>query len=59
MRSFASGFSIANKLFDFVDVGPGKDRADRKITGEYPTRVPILDRRPLTGFRDGEVLPEQ
>ncbi|KAI4258712.1 MAG: hypothetical protein L6R42_004952, partial [Xanthoria sp. 1 TBL-2021] len=32
MRSFASGFSMANKLFDFVDVGPGKDLADRKIT---------------------------
>lgn len=59
MRSFASGFSTANMLFDFLDVGPGKDLADRKITGEYLTRVPILDPRPLTEFRDGEVLPEQ
>lgn len=32
-EDFARGFSRGKTLFDFVDVGPGKDRADEKIIG--------------------------
>ena len=41
---FARGFNGSKLLFDFVDVGSGKDKADDKITGE-PQRVPkfVLD----------------
>lgn len=31
LRAFATGFSNRLPLFDFVDVGPGKERADNKI----------------------------
>jgi hypothetical protein len=30
---FARGFTGSKQLFDFVDVGSGKDRADEKISG--------------------------
>lgn len=33
---FYRGFTGSKILFDFVDVGPGKDRADEKITGINP-----------------------
>jgi hypothetical protein len=33
MEDFARGFTGSKQLFDFVDVGSGKDRADEKITG--------------------------
>ncbi|RYP42111.1 hypothetical protein DL767_000476 [Monosporascus sp. MG133] len=33
LASFASSFSQADEMFDFVLVGKGKDRADHKITG--------------------------
>jgi hypothetical protein len=33
-EDFARGFSRGKTLFDFVDVGPGKDRADEKIIGK-------------------------
>lgn len=33
-REFAQGFTGAKATFDFVDVGPGKERADGKIRGE-------------------------
>ena len=33
IQEFVCGFTRARSLFDFVDVGPGKDRADEKITG--------------------------
>ncbi|KAF2011566.1 hypothetical protein BU24DRAFT_435970 [Aaosphaeria arxii CBS 175.79] len=31
VEQFTRGFTRGNSLFDFVDVGPGKDRADTKI----------------------------
>lgn len=34
-EDFVRGFSRGKILFDFVDVGAGKDRADEKIIGEY------------------------
>lgn len=33
LEEFYRGFTGSKILFDFVDVGPGKDRADEKITG--------------------------
>jgi len=33
MEDFARGFTGSKQLFDFVDVGMGKDRADEKISG--------------------------
>ena len=33
VEDFARGFTGSKHLFDFVDVGMGKDRADDKITG--------------------------
>ena len=33
-EDFARGFSRGKTLFDFVDVGSGKDRADEKIIGK-------------------------
>jgi len=33
VEDFARGFTRGRTLCDFVDVGPGKDRADAKITG--------------------------
>jgi hypothetical protein len=38
---FVRGFTRGKILFDFVDVGPGKDRADDKIIGK-PHRYPAL-----------------
>ncbi|KAL8656804.1 MAG: hypothetical protein Q9226_002558 [Calogaya cf. arnoldii] len=32
MRSFAGEFTAYDPLFEFIDVGPGKERADEKIT---------------------------
>ena len=33
MDEFARGFTGSRQLFDFIDVGTGKDRADDKISG--------------------------
>lgn len=33
IENFARGFTGSKQLFDFVDVGIGKDRADEKISG--------------------------
>ena len=33
MRHFVNGFNKGLSLFDFIDVGPGKERADNKIRG--------------------------
>jgi len=33
-EGFVRGFTNGRTLFDFIDVGPGKDRADDKIIGE-------------------------
>lgn len=35
LEGFARGFTGSKQLFDFVDVGTGKDRADDKISGIY------------------------
>lgn len=34
LRAFAAGFSRRQALFDFVDVGAGKERADLKVEGK-------------------------
>jgi hypothetical protein len=34
-EDFARGFNGSKLLFDFVDVGTGKDKADDKITGPF------------------------
>lgn len=34
IEEFARGFTGSKHLFDFVDVGMGKDRADEKVSGE-------------------------
>lgn len=36
MEDFARGFTGKHLFFDFIDVGSGKDRADDKLSGEYP-----------------------
>ncbi len=33
-EEFVRGFTRGKTLFDFIDVGAGKDRADEKIIGE-------------------------
>jgi len=35
MKDFAKGLTQGRTSFDFVNVGPGKDRADEKIIGTY------------------------
>lgn len=35
-EDFARGFTRGKALFDFIDVGAGKDRADDKIIGKSP-----------------------
>lgn len=41
LRQFASGFTQNQPLFDFVDAGRGKERADHKIKG-VPSRCQVL-----------------
>ncbi|KAK8064292.1 hypothetical protein PG996_008944 [Apiospora saccharicola] len=41
LRAFASGFNNRQALFDFVDVGSGKERADSKIRGERFRYIPF------------------
>lgn len=38
IEDFARGFNGSRLLFDFVDVGSGKDRADDKISGTFVSR---------------------
>lgn len=38
-EEFMRGFTRGKVLFDFVDVGPGKDRADEKISGKASSIV--------------------
>lgn len=35
LKAFAAGFSSRQAFFDFVDVGPGKERADLKVRGKH------------------------
>ncbi|KAL8879241.1 MAG: hypothetical protein Q9192_008276 [Flavoplaca navasiana] len=37
LRQFVAGFTQSQPLFDFVDAGQGKERADHKIKGETCT----------------------
>lgn len=34
LRKFAVGFTQSQPLFDFIDAGRGKEKADHKIKGE-------------------------
>jgi hypothetical protein len=34
LEDFVRGFTRGDTLFDFVDVGPGRDRADEKVSGK-------------------------
>ena len=38
MDDFARGFTGSKQLFDFTDVGSGKDRADDKVSGPFSYR---------------------
>ena len=40
LEDFARGFTRGRILFDFVDVGSGKDRADEKVSGQYSALAP-------------------
>ena len=39
LEDFARAFTGSKQLFDFIDVGVGKDRADDKISGEKGERI--------------------
>lgn len=39
MDDFARGFTQSKALFDFVDVGSGKERADNKLSGKLQPAV--------------------
>ncbi len=48
IENFARGLTGSKQLFDFVDVGVGKDRADDKISGNLPPaswRIWLIMRR--------------
>ena len=49
---FARGFTGSKQLFDFVDVGMGKDRADDKISGEPYLMTPRAQ-TPVARLFDG------
>jgi hypothetical protein len=34
LNAFAKSFNLSQPLFNFIDVGSGKERADYKIRGE-------------------------
>jgi hypothetical protein len=38
-EDFARGFTRGKTMFDFIDVGSGKDRADEKIIGKSTTHL--------------------
>ena len=48
LRAFAAGFSSRHPFFDFVDVGPGKERADVKVRGRCYLTPRLL--HPLTDW---------
>lgn len=55
IEDFARGFTRGKTLFDFIDVGSGKDRADGKISGKCPIRLRFLQL--LTRGRNVQTLP--
>ena len=54
IEEFARGFTGSKQLFDFVDVGMGKDRADDKISGELSSCMAKLS---LTIVRNIQITP--
>jgi hypothetical protein len=38
-RTFAQKFTMNQSLFSIIDVGPGKEKADHKIRGEFEITV--------------------
>ena len=42
MEDFTRGFTGSKQLFDFIDVGSGKDRADDKVSGLFLGTTPSL-----------------
>jgi hypothetical protein len=48
-EDFVRGFTRAKNMFDFIDVGSGKDRADGKIIGKRHkstmTYLPLMQRQ--------------
>lgn len=51
LNDFVHGFTYGNTLFDFVDIGPGREHAADKIAGTYRVflpspAAPSLDCRP-------------
>ena len=42
-RSFVTGFTSRRPLYDFIDVGYGKERADNKIKGKFSTNEHDMD----------------
>jgi hypothetical protein len=35
IEEFSKGFTRGKNLFDFIDVGPGNERASEKISGKF------------------------
>ena len=59
IEEFARGFTGSKHLFDFVDVGMGKDRADEKISGKSIFAQPpgLSDARSLISSRNTKTSP--
>ena len=55
IEDFARGFTGSKQLFDFVDVGMGKDRADDKISGNYTSNPEYWHM--LNALRDLQTTP--
>ena len=49
LHLFAQGFNQRRALFDFVDVGAGKERADNKIKGPLVPALPVYRTRLADG----------
>ena len=60
VKQFFVGFTQGKLLFDFVDVGPGKDRADAKIIGSSTRPFPASHTpyRPADEARTSQALSQ-
>lgn len=56
LREFAAGFAQSQPLFDFVDVGYGKERADHKLRGEPITLLLHIPHNTLLKLRTQKTL---
>lgn len=56
VEDFARGFTGSKQLFDYIDVGSGKDRADDKITGKLQHQSFIMRTSILTGLVISEMF---